>query len=316
MGLLETILAKLESIEAKLSTGVAPVAAAVQEVIADMQQQALPTATATAATTATATPVNRVSVATAAELKAYFDAGNQLTGNEIDAQGCYWSEKINTKVPAMTQKCVWKRGKGVDEAVYDAEIARIKADVAATSSTVEAVPTTAAPAVTAPSMPAVPGIPVPGAAAPASLPLPGIGAAAPAAKPFRRQCVEATNVLDKKYGIEFDTISIVFSELGSPTGMFIDLPDSATEQCFKVLNGWAINIDNIEEADAAVKSMNGNDPTYLIQLMDQMQLGTRELATVDYRNLYRLYQAVHGYQNVLEKHFGKPVTPIKPDPMV
>lgn len=298
MGLLETILARLESIEAKLSAGVTPtpVAAAVQEVIADMQQQALPTATAAPASAASvALPVNRVSVATAAELKAYFDAGNQLTGNEIDAQGCYWSEKINTKVPAMTQKCVWKRGKGIDDAVYDAEIARIKADVAATSSPVEA------PA------------PTP---APASLPLPGIGAAAPTVNPFRRKCVEATNALDKKYGVEFDTMSILFGELGSPTGMFGDLPDSATEQCYKILNGWAINIDNIEEADAAVKSMNGNDPTYLIQLMDQMQLGTRELATVDYRNLYRLYQAVHGYQNVLEKHFGKPVTPIKPDPMV
>lgn len=235
-------------------------------------------------------------------------AGAKLTGQEIDEQGCYWAKDINTSVPAVTQKKIWKRGKSIDDTLYDGRIAQIKAEVAGS-----------APAVTAPTtVPVVGSLPLPGAT---TLPLPAVGSLPlPGAHqssledPIRKELIGAMGVLTNKYGIDFSVISILLMEYGAKNGTFPELQDSVYPEVNKKLNQWAIAYDMVDDADEAVRGMNGNDPTYLMTLMNQLKLGTQDLSTVQYRDLYRLYQNVHAYQNQVEAHFQKPLTPVKPDP--
>lgn len=239
-------------------------------------------------------------------------AGAKLTGQELDEQGCYWAKDINTSVPAVTQKNIWKRGKGIEDAVYDGRVAAIKAEVAGAASAVTlAAVTNPALGLPLPGVPAVAGLPLPGASA--SLPVPGVHQSS-LEDPIRKEIIAGINLLTNKYEIDYAVIGIMLSEHGAKDGTFIQLPDAGYPEVRTKLNAWAIAFDLVEEADLAVRGMNNNDPTYLMTLMNQLKLGTQDLTTVQYRDLYRLYQNVHAYQNTLEAHFGKPVTPIKPDP--
>lgn len=233
--------------------------------------------------------------------------GAKLTGQEIDEQGCYWDKDINTNVPAVTQKNIWKRGKGIDDAVYDSRIAQIKADVAGSTPAPQAAPVPAAT------------LPLPGVAAPApaaTLPLPGVGAVHQSSleDPIRKEIIALINLLTNKYEVDYSVIGVMLAENGAKDSNFVTLPDAAYPVVAKKLNQWTQAYDLIDEADQAVRGMNGNDPTYLLTLMGQLQLGTNELSTVQYGDYYRLYQNIHAYQNQLEAHFQKPLTAIKPDP--
>jgi len=235
-------------------------------------------------------------------VKQALDAGAKLTGQEIDEQGCYWAKDINTSVPAVTQKNIWKRGKGVDNTLYDNRVAAIKSEVAGAAPA--AVTTTA----TLP-VPAVAGLPLPG------LPLPGAAVHQSSLEdPIRKEVIAGMGVLTNKYGIDFSVISILLMEHGAKNGTFPELQDAVYPEVNKKLNAWAIAFDLVDDADESVRGMNNNDPTYLMTLMTQLKLGTQDLSTVQYRDLYRLYQNVHAYQNQLEAHFKKPLTPVQPDP--
>lgn len=257
----------------------------------------------TAAVLGTTLPVSRLTVVEA------LAAGNKLTGNEIDAQGCYYDKAINTAVPAVTQKNIWKRGKSIDDAVYDARIAEIKSEVAAEKKTTAPVVKTTAATGTKLPLPAVGSI--------TTMPTVGVttmGHKSSLEDPVRREIITLMNAMDTKYEIDLAVIGEMLGEHGAKQNNFITLPDTAYPAVAKKLNQWCIAYDLVDDADQVIRSMNGNDPTYLISLMNQLALGTTDLSTVQYQDLYKLYFNVHNYQNQLESHFGKPLTPLQPDP--
>lgn len=265
----------------------------------------------TAAVLGTSTPAPTAAVVPPAPagtvrvtVKQALAVGAKLTGQEIDEQGCYWDKGINTNVPAVTQKNIWKRGKNIDDAVYDNRIAQIKADVAGSAPAPQVAP---APAAT---------LPLPGVAPATTLPLPAVGAVHQSSleDPVRKEIIALINLLTNKYEVDYSVIGVMLAENGAKDSNFVTLPDAAYPVVAKKLNQWTQAYDLVDEADQAVRGMNGNDPTYLLTLMGQLQLGTNELSTVQYGDYYRLYQNIHAYQNQLEAHFQKPLTAIKPDP--
>lgn len=262
-------------------------------------------------------PVSRLTVVQA------LAAGNVLTGNEVDEQGCFWDRNINTEKPAVTQKNIWKRGKNIDNTVYDNRIAEIKAQVnaeraaaATTTTTPATAPTTTA--ATTPSLPAVGGLPplpgVPGAGLP---PVPGVGlppvpgAGTPTVSPARARCIELTNVLTERYEISFEAVQQLYIEMGSADGGLQNVPTTNMDALASRLNNWTQILDWIDEAQAAVLSLNGGDSSFTAIICQQLQVGTTDLADVAYSDIYRVYQGIHQYQNTLEQHWQKPLTAIK-----
>lgn len=85
----------------------------------------------------------------------------QVASAELDKDGLPWDERIHAGTKTKTQKGVWTRKKGVDDAVFDAVIAELRQQYpAAAAVTPPVVPT-------APTVPTVPSINLP--AAPAAL---------------------------------------------------------------------------------------------------------------------------------------------------
>lgn len=290
VGVVETV-TKLPPIETVVIPGMAPAAVTA----------------AVLGTTVPAAPVGAPRVT----VKQALAAGAKLTGAEIDEQGCYWAKDINTSVPAVTQKNIWKRGKSIDDTVYDNRIAAIKTEVAGAAVTLNVTPETVGSVLPLPGAGATLPLPTVG-----TLPLPGASAVHQSSleDPIRKEVIAGMGVLTNKYGIDFSVISILLMEHGAKNGTFPELQDAVYPEVNKKLNQWAIAYDMVDDADEAVRGMNGNDPTYLMTLMTQLKLGTQDLSTVQHRDLYRLYQNVHAYQNQLEAHFQKPLTPVQPDP--
>jgi hypothetical protein len=283
---------------------------------AALQVNTVPTTTAPAVST----PVVRKTVA---EVLA---AGGTLTGHELDAQGTFWCAKINTVKPAVTQKNVWKRGKGLADDVYDARLAEIKAIVASESAaapaTAPATSTQTFPAVVGSNIPAttaaVPGVPgVPGIPAVGALPgvpgVPGVqGYQSSLEDKTRKEIIQFANVLHNKYAIDYGTVGMLYNAFGSADHTFAGVPDASYPQLHEALNKWSILLDRVEEADKAVLALlNGANGTYLIDILSQLNLGTNNLTTVFYADLPKVYMAVHQYLNALETHFSRPLTPAK-----
>lgn len=330
MGLLEKIDAKLSLIciamnidtshlafvekaaAIKLSEAAAPLAANAVAEVAAQSAAALQVAPDAAAASA---PVNRKTVVEA------LAAGLKLTGHELDEQGVFWCAKINTSNPAVTLKNVWKRGKGIDDAVYDGRIAEIKAIVAAEKATTPAaaapaatfpaVPGTNIPAAGAavPGVPGVPGIPAAGAAVPG---VPAAGFQSSLEDKTRKEIIQYANVLHHKYHVDYDTVGMLYGQMGAADHTFAAVPDANYPQLHAALNQWAILLDRIEETDTAVLALlKGSNGTYLIDILNQLNLGSNNLTTVYYAELPKVYTAVHQYLNVLEAHFSRPITPAK-----
>lgn len=321
MGLLEKIDHKLTliclALNIALDTDASQIIEQVAAKFAPVESAVIPVVAATTPEAVTAAMLGTAVVPPApagtvrVTVKQALAAGAKLTGQELDEQGCYWDKDINTNVPAVTQKNIWKRGKNVDEVVYDNRIAQIKADVAATGSApANVAPITPAPAATLP----LPGVTPPPPAA--TLPLPGVGAVHQSSleDPIRKEIIASISLLTNKYEVDYSVIGVMLAEHGAKESNFVTLPDASYPAVAKKLNQWMQAYDLVDEADQAVRGMNGNDPTYLLTLMGQLQLGTNELATVQHTDYYRLYQNIHAYQNQLEAHFQKPLTGIKPDP--
>lgn len=290
MGLLEKIDAKLSliciamNIDTSHLTFVEKAAAAAPAAVNQVAQVAtqsaadLQVSVPQTSTAAASIPVARKTVAEA------LAAGLKLTGHELDEQGVFWCAKINTSNPAVTQKNVWKRGKGITDAVYDARIAEIKAIVAGEKS--------AAPAATFPAA--------------------GAGFQSSLEDKTRKEIIQFANVLHHKYKVDYATVGMLYAQMGAADHTFAGVPDANYPQLHAALNQWAILLDRIEESDAAVLALlNGTNGTYLIDILTQLGLGTNNLATVYYADLPKVYTAVHQYLNVLEAHFSRPITPAK-----
>lgn len=323
MGLLEKIDAKLSliciamNIDTSHLTFVEKAAAAAPAAVNQVAQVAtqsavdLQVSVPQTSTAAASIPVARKTVAEA------LAAGLKLTGHELDEQGVFWCAKINTSNPAVTQKNVWKRGKGITDAVYDARIAEIKAIVAGEKSAAPAATFPAVPgtniSTTTPVVPGVPGVPgVPAAAAGAGVPAAGAGFQSSLEDKTRKEIIQFANVLHHKYKVDYATVGMLYAQMGAADHTFAGVPDANYPQLHAALNQWAILLDRIEESDAAVLALlNGSNGTYLIDILTQLGLGTNNLATVYYADLPKVYTAVHQYLNVLEAHFSRPITPAK-----
>ena len=244
-------------------------------------------------------------------------AGKGLTGEELDEQGCYWDKSINTDKPAVTQKNIWKKGRGVDEALYDKRIAEIKAEAGTVLPPATVAATTPAAVTAAVLGTALPGLPLPGVgAALPGLPLPGVptGHQSSLEDPIRKEIIQFTNALTNKYQVDYDVIGQLFGELGATENNFVSLSDAAYPAAHKALNAWAKCLDLIEDADKEVLAMNGNDGSYMVKIMTHLQIGTTSLETTQHQDLYRLYTKIAEYRGQLEAHFGKPVTPVAVNP--
>lgn len=329
MGLLEKIDAKLSLICIALNIDTSSVryaagenaavavqsAPAVVNAVAEVAAQsadALQIAPVQTSNVSVSLPINRKTVA---EVVA---AGGVLTGHEIDAQGVFWCAKINTIKPAATQKNVWKRGKGIDDAIYDARLAEIKAIIA--GETTSAPAAAAAPAATFPAVPgtnipstvaAVPGVPGVGAV-PGVPGVPGVGYQSSLEDKTRKEIIQFANVLHHKYQVDYGTVGMLYAQFGAADHTFAGVPDASYPQLHEALNKWSILLDRVEEADKAVLALlNGANGTYLIDVLSQLNLGTNNLTTVFYADLPKVYMAVHQYLNALETHFSRPLTPAK-----
>lgn len=322
MGLLEQVNHKLTLICAALNIALAESSGSVQSFgeaaakLPPVETVVIPGMTTAAVTAAVlGADTTTVKLITVKEALA---AGQKLTGQEIDEQGCYWDKNINTSVPAVTQKNIWKRGKSIDDALYDNRIAHIKSDVvvklrnaAPAAVTLNVTPETVGSVLPLPGAGAT--LPLPGAAA--GLPIPGASVHQSSLEdPIRKEILSAVNLLTNRYEVDISVVNQLFAEHGAKDGTFVQLPDASYPVVNEKLIDLQLTHDLIEDADEVVRSLNQNDPTYLMTLMTQLKLGTQDLGTVQYRDLYRLYQNVHAYQNQLEAHWQKPLTALKPDP--
>lgn len=89
----------------------------------------------------------------------------QVASAELDKDGLPWDERIHAGTKTKTQKGIWTRKKGVDDAVFDAVIAELRQQYPAADAAPAAVTPPVVP--TAPTVPTVPSINLP--AAPAAL---------------------------------------------------------------------------------------------------------------------------------------------------
>lgn len=324
MGLFEGIDHKLNLICAHLglapdqvvTTASLPKFDAVPGIVAEAATPTVQGTTAGAATvnvTTTALPVARITV------KEALAAGKALTGNEIDEQGCYYDASIGTKVPAVTKKNIWKRGQNIEETVYEAKIAEIKAAVAAEKAAAPTTTTAVNPHLSAANATAnmTGTLPAPGAGLPSPGALPGVPAVntQPADNPLRAELIQLVNVLVDKYKVDYDVVSQLFTDNGSPDGTFPTLPEASFPIVKKLLNSWAQTIDLFDQAHADIGGMNGGDQTYLTTIMTQLNIGTTDLGYVSHDDIYKLYRSVANYRIVLQNHFKLPITPVAANPM-
>ena len=104
---------------------------------------------------------------------------------ELDADGLPWDERINAKSKTKKADGVWKRGKGIDDSLFNSVMVELKAKYS--GSTVAAAP----PGVAAAAAP-------PGVAAAAAPP--GVVAAA---SPDKKQAMQNIALLTDEYGVDY-----------------------------------------------------------------------------------------------------------------
>lgn len=280
-GLLETLLARLEALNARLEhlegNGVTLGVVCSDYIQGEMNETTNTTdvaSEATNSTVATTTPVN---------------------GVELDKDGVPWDARIHSSTKAKTTKDVWKRRKGVT----DLEFAQITEELkAAASSTVSAPETTTAPETTnvnatAPSKPGTPHKP----SMPNTPSKPGTPAGA------------ATNtqplipLIDRITGFHGVSPMVVSAELKAKFGVeFVNnLNADQIEECKVWLTGWVDYLDDIADVIGDISDMdaarNGADGLFAGVGLYLQQHGSTDgkLGTVPKGQLSELFTVLNKY---------------------
>jgi len=293
MGLLETLLKRLETLEAKLDkmgAGCMSSTVAADEAIA------------TDIAAAVETPVAPKSPSVVAATEKVESQTNLAEVAELDIEGLPWDERINsgkvTDFPhAKTTKGAWKKRKGVSPAKIAEVQAELRASVSGSADVATEPSTPATPA--APSTPAVPATPtVPSTPAVPSTPGVPSTPATPVTpvvteESMKEKAIKLINELTSKYGITYD---VIIAEILTPHGVdtFETLPEASHETVHVELKGW---FDYLELIQELVDKLDALDPEGTHGLIDGVnvycqQFGGSSIGTVPKASVSQLYDTI------------------------
>ena len=298
MGLLEKLLARLETVEAKLDAVLAGDTSvpSTAEAIAETQAAAAvetPKPPVTDATEKVESTAGHVVVAT--------------TDTELDAEGLPWDERINSgkasdNPHAKTSKGLWKKRKGVSPAVIT-EVQTELRNAMGAAPAVETVETPSAPTTpatpTAPTAPVAPGVPT----APSVPSTP----AAPAVETGKEKALKAINHLTNAHKVPYaNVISGLLTEHGVDT--FENLPAELHDAVAVKAQGWSDFLDLCRDI---VEKLDALDPEGAHGLVESVKTWCQQhgadivaISQVPQEGVSKLHTDLEGHLKAWEKYFA------------
>ena len=271
MGLLEQLLARLDTLNARL----------------DKLENGQPTAVGESTTIGERTNVVGTVEQTTTELPG--------EGVELDKNGIPWDERIHAGTKRKNADGTWSLKKGVDKELAAQIIAEYQSAPAAPSKP-------SAPA--APSAPAKPGVPAAPPAAPAK---PGVPPAPPKAEDAGPtvKAARLSNVLINDMGVDYD---LVIAGVLAPRGydQFGSVPAEESADVLKDLEKWEENLKNLVKEFADLRGMaEGTEHAQAVEdglayYVSNNDGEGDDPATIPFAKLYDAYVEVAKWSNEWE----------------